>query len=69
MPPNKEHKTSYDPKTNTRRSYDIKDTGIRGVGSNWVGVSNAHYTNQNASKGSSGRHSGETSKSSDIYDK
>ena len=68
MPPGKkEHRTSVDRDANTRRSYDLEDTGIGGIGSNWVGVSNAHFTNQNASKGSADRHSGDSPKSNDIY--
>jgi hypothetical protein len=67
MPPKKEHRTTYNAKRNTRRSYDIEDTGIRGVGSNWVEISEPHFTNQNESKGSPDRHSGDESLSHDIY--
>jgi hypothetical protein len=68
MPPGKkEHRTTHDDEKNTRRSYDIEDSGIRGIGSNWVTVSNPHFTNQNESKGSPDRHTGDVSLSEDIY--
>ncbi len=40
------HITTYDTETNKRRSVDVKDTGMRGPGSNWVEISNPHETDQ-----------------------
>lgn len=42
-----EHRTTYDTSTNNRWSVDVKDTGLGGIGSNWVEVKEAHHTNQN----------------------
>lgn len=69
MPDDKEHVVNYDSDSNTRRSYDVEDSGIGGVGdSNWVKVSDPHFTNQNEPKGSPGRHEGDQPKSRNIYE-
>ena len=62
-----EHVSVPDSDTNTRFSYDVTDSGIGGVGSNWVSISEPHFTNQNVPKGSPKRHSGYQQKSNDIY--
>ena len=41
------HRTTYDPTTNNRWSHDERDSGLRGIGSNWYEVKNPHHTNQN----------------------
>lgn len=62
-----EHVTNFDADSNTRTSYDVTDSGIGGVGSNWVSISDPHFTNQNEPKGSPKRHTGYQQKSHDIY--
>lgn len=69
MPDEKEHVVNVDPDSNTRTSYDVTDSGIKGVGdSNWVTISDPHFTNQNEPKHSPNRHSGYEPKSKNIYD-
>lgn len=66
-----EHVTQYNTQTNQRRSMDVEDTGIGGVGSSWISVSNVHSTDQNVDRTTGGddRHADNSPRqSSDIYD-
>lgn len=67
MADNKQHVVVAHPDTNSRESYDIQDSGIGGVGSNWVTISDPHHTDQSVPKSSARRHSGYQQKSHDVY--
>lgn len=55
---------------NTRTSFDVKDTGIKGMdGKNWVQVTKVHTTDQNVPKGSPDRHPPTPKTAKDTYGK
>ena len=57
------HSVTYDKETNNRWSVDTKDTGLRGVGSNWTEVRGPHHTDQNDNSHDDNVRWGESTKS------